>query len=351
MSHTIRRNALDDMMIAADATLLDALRALERGAESIVFVCDDERRVLGTLTDGDVRRAILGGAPLDSRSLRTAMRRDFVSVGSETGRAEVLDTIRARQVEQVPVLDAEGRLCGLHTIARLLSVAERPNVAVLLAGGRGTRLAPLTNLIPKPMVTVAGRPILERLLLHLMSLGIRRFYFSVNYLSHVIEEHFGDGSRFGCLIQYLHETEPLGTGGPLSLLSPVPDEPILVMNGDLVTQCDVGSMIDFHQEGGFVATMGLRHFAVEVPFGAATVQGDRLVALQEKPIERKLINTGIYVLSADAVRMVPKNCPFPITSLFDACLEKHAPVGAYTIDEEWLDVGRPEELIRARGLT
>ncbi len=340
------------LVIETSAILRDALRALDAGAEAIVFVCEPEtRRVVGAITDGDLRRALLRNADLDSTPVTEVMQRNFSSVSSTTGRAEVLDLMRARRIGQLPILDAEGRLCGLHTIGRMVTSRPRTNAAILLAGGRGTRLAPLTNLVPKPMVTVAGRPILERLLLHLMSAGIYRFYFSVNYLSHMIEEHFGDGSRFGCRITYLHESEPLGTGGPLSLLTPVPDEPVLVLNGDLVTQCDVGSMIDFHDRGRFVATMGLRHYSVEVPFGAATVSGDRLIALQEKPVDRKLINTGIYVLSPEAIRMVPHGETFPITSLFDTCLAMDRPVGAYMIDEEWLDIGRPEELVRARGLT
>jgi len=343
---------LAELVIETSAVLRDALRALDAGAEAIVFVCEPAtRRVVGAITDGDLRRALLRNADLDSTSVTEVMQRNFSAVTSATGRAEVLDLMRARRIGQLPILDAEGRLCGLHTIGRMVTSRPRTNAAILLAGGRGTRLAPLTNLVPKPMVTVAGRPILERLLLHLMSAGIYQFYFSVNYLSHMIEEHFGDGSRFGCRITYLHESEPLGTGGPLSLLSPVPDEPVVVLNGDLITQCDVGSMIDFHDRGNFVATMGLRHYSVEVPFGAATVSGDRLIALQEKPVDRKLINTGIYVLSPEAIRMVPHGEAFPITSLFDMCLAMDRPVGAYMIDEEWLDVGRPEELVRARGLT
>ena len=269
------------LVIETGAILRDALRALDAGAEAIVFVCEPEtRRVVGAITDGDLRRALLRNADLDSTPVTEVMQRNFSSVSVTAGHAEVLDLMRARRIGQLPILDTEGRLCGLHTIGRMVTSRPRTNAAILLAGGRGTRLAPLTNLVPKPMVTVAGRPILERLLLHLMSAGIYRFYFSVNFLSHMIEEHFGDGSRFGCRITYLHESEPLGTGGPLSLLTPVPDEPVLVLNGDLVTQCDVGSMIDFHDRGRFVATMGLRHYSVEVPFGAATVSGDRLIALQ-----------------------------------------------------------------------
>ncbi len=345
----LRRQELSRLLIDAEATILDALRAIDAGAEAILFVRDERQRIIGSLTDGDVRRAIIRGAALESRSLRQAMRPDFVWVAPHTGRAEVLDIMRARQIGQVPVLDGEGRLCGLHTMRQMISAAERPNRALLLAGGRGMRLHPITATLPKPMVTVAGRPILERLVLHLMSCGIRRFTLSVNYLAHVIEEHFGDGSRFGCEIEYLRESEPSGTGGPISLLQPRPTIPLLVVNGDLVTQADVGGLLDFHADGGYAATLGVRPYSVEVPFGVAVVEGDRLVGLREKPTERMLINAGVYVLSPEAIDLAPPRGAYPITELFERCLQENLSVGAHFLQEEWLDVGRPEELRRARG--
>lgn len=344
-------NGLATLVLSPDATLRDALVSLNESGESILFVGDPESRaVQGTLTDGDVRRALLAGASLDDTRVLGVMQRDFVSVSADAGRAEVLDLMAARGIGQVPVIDEQRRLCGLHTIGRLLSADERPNAAVLLAGGRGTRLAPLTHTVPKPMVPVAGRPILERLILHLMSSGIRRFYLSVNYLAHVIEEHFGDGSQLGCEIIYLRESQPLGTGGPVALVDPLPEAPVIVMNGDLVTQCDVGAMLDFHSAGGYSATIGVREYVVEIPFGTAEIDGDRLTALREKPVERKLVNSGIYVLGAEAIARIPRDQEYPITSLFEACLEAKLPVGAFRVTDEWLDVGRPEELRRARGL-
>lgn len=341
---------LSKLLVSCDATVVEALRVLDNGAESIAFVINGDGRIVGTLTDGDIRRAVLGGATLEDRCLQQAMRTDFVFVTPATGRAEVLDIMRARDVGQLPVLDEECRLCGIHTVGQILSRTERSNAAIILAGGRGTRLYPLTENLPKPMVTVAGRPILERLVLHLMSHGIRHIYLSVNYLAHIIQDHFGDGSRFGCRIEYLHEERPLGTGGPLSLLDPVPEYPVVVLNGDLVTQCDVSRMIDFHVEGEFIATFGLRPYDVDIPFGVARVAGDRLLELEEKPTQRMLVNAGIYVLSPRAVRLVPTDRAFPITELFGYCLEAAEPVGAHLVEDDWLDVGRPEELMKANGL-
>ena len=340
---------LAKMLVSEDATLIDAMRVLEAGGQAIAFVKGEDGRIIGTLTDGDIRRALLRGSPLDSKGVQDAMRRDFAYAVASTSRAEVLDVMRARDIGQLPVLDGDGRLCGLHTIGQIISSSERENSAVILAGGKGTRLAPITEYLPKPMVKVAGRPILERLVLHLMSHGISRIYLAVNYMADVIEKHFGDGSALGCEIHYLKEERPLGTGGPLSLLPKTVDKPVLVLNGDLITQCDFSRMLDFHERGRYAATFGMRSYAVNIPFGVARVEGDRLVDIREKPTERVMINAGIYVLSREAIAHVPRNESYPITDLFAKCIDLGMPVGAHIVEEDWEDVGRHEELRRARG--
>jgi dTDP-glucose pyrophosphorylase/predicted transcriptional regulator len=348
MQDWITDKQLAYLVVDVRASLLEAIEGIERGGQGIAFVANEDRRILGSLTDGDIRRMLLAGMAVQAHCLEQAMCRTFVSVSAETGRAEVLDLMRARGINQLPVLDGHGRLCGLHTLKQMITPAKRPNMAVILAGGRGTRLYPLTDHTPKPMVTVAGRPILERLVLHLMSCGIHHIYISVNYLAHVIEDHFGDGSRFGCSIHYLREQVPLGTGGPLALLDPRPTLPIIVMNGDLVMQCNIGRMLDVHQARASMVTCGLRPYAINIPFGVATVQDDRIVAVREKPSESFLVNAGVYVLSPEAIDLIPPNVEFPITDLFTQCLERQLPVGAHVLEEEWIDVGRHEELRKAR---
>ncbi len=349
MSARVRKPDLARLTVPAGSTILEALQAIEHGGEAITFVVDDGNKVIGCMTDGDIRRAILRGSSLQDRVLPDIMRRDFTAVTPQDGRAEVLDLMRARQIERIPVLGSDGRLAGFHTMRQLVSSADRPNRAVILAGGKGTRLRPITEQVPKPMVSVAGRPILERLILHLVSCGLSRFTISINYLGHMIEEYFGDGSRLGCEIDYLRETAPLGTGGPLALLPPQ-RLPVVVLNGDLVTQCDVGDLLDYHDQGGYVATLGIRPYTVEVPFGVAEVQDGRLLGLREKPSERTLINAGIYVLSPEAVAAVPSGQEYPITQLFETLLAEGRPVGAHLLEAEWLDVGRHDELRRARGV-
>jgi dTDP-glucose pyrophosphorylase len=332
-----------------DATLIEAMRTIDAGGCGIAIACDESGGAIGTLTDGDIRRAVLGGSTLDHRSVRDAMQPDFTWVGPDAGRAEVIDMMRARTISQVPVLDEEGRLVGLHLLQELIGATDRENWAVILAGGRGTRLRPLTDTVPKPMLRVAGRPILERIVLHLVGAGFQRIFLSVNHLAHVIEDHFQDGAKFGCQIDYLREQQPLGTGGPLSLLPKRPEHPLVLMNGDLVTQADIGELLDFHTEGGYAATVGVRPYSVQVPYGVVDTEGDRLVRIREKPTERLLINAGIYVIGPDSLPMVPDDRAFPITELVHRCLEGGLPVGVHPIEDEWTDVGLPTELNKARG--
>lgn len=337
------------MMLAPSATLLEALRAIDRSGKEIAFVCDSDCRLLGTLTDGDVRRAILAGGSLTETTVERAMHREFTAVPMTAGRAEVLDMMRARAIGQVPILDEVGRLMGLHTLHELIGAVERPNWAVIMAGGQGTRLRPLTESLPKPMIKVAGRPILERIIDHLVGYGIRRVFVSINYLGHIVEEHFGDGSRFGCAIEYLRESMPLGTGGSLSLLPASPDHPVVVLNGDLVTQVDLGRMLAFHNDRPYTATLGVRAYSVQIPYGVAEVCGPSLVALNEKPTMQMLVNAGTYVLSPEILSLVPQRQEFPITELFRVALSSGMPVGAFVVEEEWHDIGRPEHLAHARG--
>ncbi len=338
--------AIQNCSVSVSKTLIDAIRVIDVGGAGIALVVDEVNRLVGTLTDGDVRRVLLKGISIDS-PLAPHIQRQFVSVGPETGRAEVLDLMQARLLNQVPIIDAQQMLLGMHLLHEVIGAVDRRNWAVIMAGGMGTRLRPLTEHVPKPMIKVAGRPILERLVLHLVGFGIRRVFLSINYLGNVIEEHFGDGSRFGCRIHYLRESEPLGTGGALSLLPEEPREPVLVLNGDLITQVSIDSLLRFHTAGGYRATMTLRRYVHEVPFGCAEVNDGRVITLEEKPLVERSINAGIYVLSPQVTGRIPQRC-FAITDIFQDCLDRGEPVGAFKIEDEWIDVGERERLKQAR---
>lgn len=335
--------------VSPDASILEAMRVIDSTAIATTIVCHD-MKVLGILTDGDIRRALLKGAGLHD-SIDPFYSKNFVKVSPEDKRADVLDLMQARVIEQIPVVNTEGSLVGIHTLHGLLGNRKKPNRALIMAGGKGTRLGKLTQSIPKPMIKVAGRPILERLILHLVGHGIRSIYVSVNHLSHVIEDYFGDGSKWGCEIIYLRETTPLGSGGALSLINEALTEPLILMNGDLLLEMDISEMIRLHDENNFYLTVGVHSYAHEVPYGCIEIKNNRVVTLEEKPLITKTVNAGVYILSPEAVNSVPKNTYYPATAIIEEALDFEKHCGAYRLDGDWIDIGEPDQLRKARGAT
>jgi len=324
------------------------MKVIEGAGAGIALAVDKESALVGTISDGDIRKALLEGCPLNSPVL-PHINQDCFSVFSSVPRAEVLDIMHARRFEQIPIVDERNRVIGLHLLHDIVGNFPRPNWAVVMAGGKGRRLRPFTENVPKPMIKVAGRPILERIILHLVSNGIRRIFISVNHLSEIIENHFKNGSDYGAEIEYIRENDPLGSGGAISLLSETPEHPVLVMNGDLIVEANCGDMINFHTNNDFYATMGVYSYFHQVPYGCVEIKENRLVSLEEKPVLEKMVNAGVYVLSPQAVIAIPKKMSFPITTLFEDALTKNLSCGAFTIGKEWLDIGTPKQLSQARG--
>jgi len=324
------------------------MKVIDRTGAGIALAVGRASRLVGTISDGDIRKALLEGCPLDSQVL-PHINRDCFSVQSSVSRAEVLDIMHARRFEQIPIVDENSRVVGLHLLHDILGNAPRSNWAVVMAGGKGKRLSPFTESVPKPMIKVAGRPILERIILHLVSSGIRRIFISVNHLSEIIENHFKNGSEYGVEIEYLRENEPLGSGGAISLLTEIPEHPVLVMNGDLIAEANCGDMTDFHKKNDFYATMGVYPYVHQVPYGCVEINGNRLASLEEKPVFEKMVNAGIYVLSPQAVKAIPRNKSFPMTALFEDAFTKKLRCGAFPVEKEWLDIGTPKQLREARG--
>ena len=336
--------------LTPEASLLQSMQVIDDGAVEIALLVDKAQRLIGTLTDGDIRRAILGGAqltdPVGDHSHRT-----YTAVSAQTSRAEVLDLMRARQLSQIPILDDTGRLQGLHLLHEIVGVVPRPNWAVIMAGGRGERLRPLTDTVPKPLLPVAGRPILERIILHLVGSGIRRVFLAVNYLGEQIEAHFGDGREFGCQIEYLREEIPLGTGGALSLLPESPSDPILVLNGDLLSQFNVGRLLEHQKKSASLACVAVHHHRYTVPFGVVETEQGLLRDLSEKPTQSWAVNAGIYVLDPKLLQRIPQGQLFPLPALLEDCLQRGEPVLVHQLEDDWMDVGLPQQLKQARGET
>lgn len=336
-----------------DVTVREAMTVIGHHRAGAIVMIDDHGRATGVLDDRCVLDGLLHGHGLDAPA--SPLQRPLtVTVDADARRADVLDLMDARRVAVVPIVDDGGRLVGVHLRDELVGAATLGNWAVIMAGGRGTRLAPLTDDTPKPMLPVAGRPILERLVLHLVGAGIRTIFLAVNYRREQIEDHFGNGAAFGCRIHYLREDpeRPLGSGGALGILDDrrwLPTQPLLVLNGDLVVDFSVADLLDSHTRSDVAATMVVHRHRYTVPYGVVEARDGVLGALVEKPTTSWLVNAGIYVLEPGLIGRIPSGEPYPITNVFEECLAHGDRVGLWEIDD-WQDVGQPAELARARGL-
>jgi len=331
-----------------DQSVGEAMEVINDGGVQIALVVDAHDRLQGVVTDGDIRRGILQGCTLDE-PVRQIMTLSPITVRPDEDRQTLLNTMQARHIQQVPVVDAAGKVVGIEVLSDLLNPTRLPNPVVVMAGGLGTRLRPLTNDCPKPLLKIGGQPILETILENLSSYGFHRFYFSVNYHSEMIEEYFGDGSTWGVSIEYVREDKRLGTAGPLSLLPEVPSAPLIVMNGDLLTTLNFRHLLTFHSEQQAAATMCVREYSMQVPYGVVEVEGSTITRIREKPTERYFVNAGVYVFTPEVLALVPNNQYFDMPDLFTAILESQGRTAAFPIHEYWQDVGQKEDFHRANG--
>jgi dTDP-glucose pyrophosphorylase len=326
--------------------LQEAMRVIDHGAAQIALVVDDEQRLLGTLTDGDIRRGLLRGASL-AEPVEHLMNRQFRFVRSSDDQVAVLEMMRRELLRQIPVLDECGRVVQLLLLQELLSPPHFSNAVVIMAGGKGTRLRPHTEYCPKPMLPVGDQPMLEIILEQCIASGFRAFYFSVNYLKEQIIDHFDDGSRWGVTIRYLVEDKPLGTAGSLHLLPDSLTEPFLVINGDVLTRLNPHQLLHFHREHHAQATLCVRDHQLTIPYGVVQTKGVELVGFDEKPTYRHLVNAGVYVLDPQLLLLLPPHQFTDMPTLLQSALKAGRRVAVCPIHEYWLDVGRPETLQQA----
>ena len=337
---------LNGILVSPSTSIREAIRCIDSSAKQIVLVIDASYRLLGTVTDGDVRRGILKGISLD-KAVETIMNTHPVTSLPNEDRSSVLAKMRAKKIRQIPIVDENGSLIALEMQDHLLPNRERDNFVVLMAGGLGTRLRPLTETCPKPMLRIGGRPILEMILENFIECGFRRFYISVNYMADIIKSHFDDGARWGVQIRYIHESQPLGTAGALSLLPEQPTEPLLVMNGDIMTKMNFAQLLDFHREHHAQATMCVREYDFQVAYGVVKINHHTITSIEEKPIQRFFVNAGIYVLEPDALMKIPSNTFFDMPTLFDHLIVAGQETVAFPIREYWLDIGHMNDFERA----
>ena len=348
----ITNSKIKELLIKQSDTLLTALKVIDDSGENatkLALIVDEENKLVGTLTDGDIRRALLKNVSL-GETVSDSMVKDFFYVRQGTSRARVLDQMRALCIDQVPVIDENGEIIALHLLREMVEAVPLPFAAVIMAGGMGTRLRPITEDIPKPMVRVAGRPILEHIIYHLVGHGIKKIFLTVNYMAEVIENYFRDGAQFGCSIEYLREEKPLGTAGSLSLL-PEMENDFILMNGDLISQFDVKNIIANHQKKHHSITIGARDHVTNIAYGVLNVDDatQEVSAIIEKPALHHLVNGGIYTLSPEVLSLIPENTMYLATDLIDDCLKKNMKVGYHLLEKDWIDIGEHEQLSSARG--
>ncbi|MBF0351784.1 MAG: nucleotidyltransferase family protein [SAR324 cluster bacterium] len=335
-------------LLQSSQTLQDAIQLLEREALQIVMVVDSENHLLGTVTDGDIRRGLLKGFTLQ-HPLDEVMSRSPKTASVDDSEEQVFSLMKQKQIHQIPILDKDQRVIGLKLLDEMLKPARYDNWVVLMAGGLGTRLGILTRDCPKPLLKVGSKPLLETILDNFIDAGFYRFYISINYLGEQIREYFGDGSKKGIEIRYLQEKDPLGTAGALSLIDNPPELPMIIMNGDILTKVNFINLLNYHREHHSIATMCVREYDFQVPYGVVQIENYRIQAIEEKPVQRFFVNAGIYVLSSPALSYIPSHYFFDMPQLFQKLMHAGLETVVFPIREYWIDIGQVEDFKRANG--
>lgn len=339
MSHNWKK-----ILVSPNDTLRSVLKAIDQEALKLAIVVDESNYLLGTVSDGDIRRAILNNTSLDEL-VSTVMYRNPTTAHAGMSRESLLQLMENKELLAIPILDNE-KVVGLETLHGLLHKVKYENPVFLMAGGFGTRLKPLTDTCPKPLLKVGERPILETVILSFIRSGFTNFYISTHYLPEMIKEAFGSGERWGVSIKYIHEDIPLGTGGALGLLPDLPDLPVIVMNGDVLTTINFEKLLSFHNKQRASATMCVREFEYQVPFGVVEAEKLKITGLVEKPTYRFHVNAGIYVVNQSVISSVIKNEYIDMPTLFESFIGKGAYV--YPFHDYWLDIGRMDDYKKAQ---
>ncbi len=331
--------------ISPQASIREALEAIDRGTMQIALIVENEI-LLGTITDGDIRRAFLQGKTL-SDSIKGIFNASPVKGIINQPREDLLQMALAKEVKQIPMVDDAGHLIGIECIDDYLRVTEKPNTVILMAGGLGSRLRPLTIDTPKPMLAVGSKPILETIIESFSRYGFRNFYLSVNYMAEKIRDHFGDGKGHGVSISYLNEKNRLGTAGALSLLPDDTEAPLIVMNGDILTNVNFEHLLNYHMHTGADATMCVREYEFQVPYGVVHTKGAAIHSITEKPTHQFYVNAGIYVLSPQVLSLIPKGKFFDMPQLFQELIGRNKKTCSFPIREYWMDIGQPNDFEKA----
>ncbi|WP_078125510.1 nucleotidyltransferase family protein [Leptospira alexanderi] len=336
-------------LLPLGSTIQDVIRNLDESALQIALIVSEENHLIGTITDGDIRRGLLRGLDLSS-PIDSIVFRESLVVTPQMSREMVVQLMQANKIHQLPIVDKQRKVVGLYLWDEILTPSQRSNTFIIMAGGKGTRLLPHTENCPKPLLPVAGKPMLEHIITRAKSEGFVKFLIAIHYLGHMIEDYFGDGSRFDINIEYIKEEEALGTAGALSLITKFPSEPFLITNGDVMTDIRYGELLDFHIRHGASATMAVRLHEWQHPFGVVRIKGVDIVDFEEKPVYRSHVNAGIYALNPETLYFLKVGIHCDMPALFSRLSAEGNRTIVYPMHEPWIDVGRPDDLKKVNSI-
>lgn len=341
---------LHEFLVAPSLPIGECLAALDRNEAGILLVVQEDMGLVGTITDGDIRRGLLRGLTFEDTAA-DVMHRKPIKMPEGMSREQLITLMTANGIRHIPIVDAEGRVTDIALLTDLVKPADLGIAALVMAGGEGRRLRPLTRQTPKPLLAVGDKPIIEHTIELLCNSGIRDLYISTCYLAERLEGDLGDGSKWGVTITYLRETKPMGTAGALRLLSAAPSDPFLVINGDLLTQIDLRAMLNYHRSHEADLTVAVREYQVQIPFGVVKVAPNNLVnRIEEKPVDRYFVNAGIYMVGAKVLEGLPDQDELPMTKVISEVLHDGGRVAAFPMVESWVDIGRPSDFEKAQNL-
>lgn len=337
---------IQKIKLTVDSTIKEALQIIDLGAVKFAIVVDKDDKLIGTLTDGDVRRAILDGKTLDTKIENVYFKEPTV-VNVNNTKEEIINLCTSKKIYQIPVIDNEGKVVSIDLLDELLKPEVHANKVVLMVGGLGTRLRPLTENTPKPMLHVGGKPILQTIVEKFVSYGFVNIVMCVGYKSNIIQDFFEDGSKFGANIEYVLENKRMGTAGALTLLETKPSNPFFVMNGDLLTNVNFEHLLEFHLANNAMATMCVREYDFQVPYGVVNVEHGKILSIEEKPVQKFFVSAGIYMLDPQCIKNIPEDEFYDMPTLFEKLIAMNENTISFPLREYWLDIGRMEEYEKA----
>lgn len=336
---------IEKLLVYKNYSVRQVLEALNNGAKGIVFVVDESNKLIGSITDGDIRRAILKDVSMND-SIETIIHYNPVYIEKHMTRTEIKDIFIKKAVKQLPIVNKDKKIIDLISINDILLPEGRENPVMIMAGGLGTRLKELTKEVPKPMLKVGNDPMLQHIIRNFKDYGYNEILISVNYKGEIIENYFQDGYAYGVKIEYIREHKRLGTAGGIKLAKEYLGKPFFVMNGDIFTNLNVENMMNFHLENKYDITVGTRKHSFQIPYGVIDIEENNIRMLREKPVIDHMINAGVYCLNPSVIKYIPNDEYFEITDLINICIKNRLRVGSYEIKEYWMDIGRIEDYNR-----